>query len=60
MLTDQAGFDDFVADGGLQLQQPDSEVWFWYNPLLDCIIQKELAPYDVRGSSRRGRMRTDS
>lgn len=24
-------------------------MWFWYNPSLDCIVQEEIAPYDVRG-----------
>ena len=50
VLTDQAGIDDFIPDGGRQMSDPDRErVWFWYNPSLDSIVQEEVAPYDVRG-----------
>lgn len=49
VLTDQAGFDDFIPDGGLQIADPLDTVWFWYNPSLDSIMQEEVASYDVRG-----------
>lgn len=50
VLTDQAGFEDFLPDGGRQHGDPHPEtVWFWYNPSLDSIVQEEIAPYDVRG-----------
>lgn len=50
VLTDQAGIDDFVPDGGLQMSELDRDrVWFWYNPSLASIVQEEVTPYDVRG-----------
>jgi len=50
VLTDQSGIDEFVPDGGLQIDDPKrDQVWFWYNPSLDSIVQEEVEPYDVRG-----------
>jgi hypothetical protein len=50
VLTDQSGIDEFVPDGGLQIDDPErDQVWFWYNPSLDSIVQEEVEPYDVRG-----------
>lgn len=50
VLTDQAGIDEFMPDGGLQIDAPDRDrIWFWYNPSLDSIVQEEVGPYDVRG-----------
>jgi hypothetical protein len=50
VLTDQSGIDDFAPDGGLQIDDPKrDQVWFWYNPSLDSIVQEEVEPYDVRG-----------
>jgi len=55
VLTDQSGIEDFMPDGGTtdsELQIPNSrpeEVWFWYNPSLDSIVQEEVEPYTVKG-----------
>jgi hypothetical protein len=57
VLTDQSGIEDFVPDGGypeskdgLQIENPSpDEVYFWYNPAADHIVQEEIEPYDVRG-----------
>lgn len=50
VLTDQAGIDEFVPDGGHQLPTPRPDrVWFWYNPSADHILQEEVEPYDIRG-----------
>lgn len=52
VLTDQSGIDDFMADGGTELQIPNTrpdEVYFWYNPSLDSIVQDEVEPYTVKG-----------
>lgn len=33
VLTDQARIEDFMPDGGLQIDRSPSEpVWFWYDP----------------------------
>ena len=55
VLTDQAGIEDFVPDGGRaadphQIPNPaPNQVWFWYNLSMDSIVQEEVEPYDVRG-----------
>lgn len=49
VLTDQAGIEDFMPDGGHQIDNPQDAVWFWYNPAADMIIQEEVEPYDVVG-----------
>ena len=50
VLTDQSGIEDFVPDGGVQIDNPAPDrVWFWYDPAADHIVQEEVEPYDVRG-----------
>jgi hypothetical protein len=57
VLTDQSGIEDFVPDGGypepddgLQIENPSPDnVFFWYDPAADHLIQEEIEPYDVRG-----------
>lgn len=57
VLTEQSGLGDFATDGGypddeadLQIDDPGSdEVYFWYDPAADQIVQEEVDPYDVRG-----------
>lgn len=51
VLTDQAGIGDFIPDGGThQIDNPvQDEIWFWYDPSADCILQEEVEPYNVRG-----------
>lgn len=52
VLTDQAGIGDFAPDGGTPLQIPThrpEEVYFWYDPSLDSILQEEIEPYTMKG-----------
>jgi len=52
VLTAQSGIDDFMTDGGTALQIPNArpdEVYFWYNPSIDSIVQEEVEPYTVKG-----------
>lgn len=51
VLTDQSGIDEFVPDGGTpQIGNPPAEeLWFWYDPAADMILQEEIRPYEVVG-----------
>jgi len=41
---------ELVPDGGHPISEGDlGEVWFWYNPPADMIIQDEVGSYDVAG-----------
>lgn len=48
-LTERSDSGDSVPDGGRPIDEGNDHVWFWYNPSIDCIVQEEVEPYDVRG-----------
>jgi hypothetical protein len=40
---------ELFPDGGHPIPEDDGEVWFWYNPSADMIVQDEAGAYNVTG-----------